>query len=206
MTSPPSGPPPDEPADDAAPQDIPPAYQEDIAPQVDPPLDYPPQSPAGPTPPSPGYFPGDLRQPPGCLPPRGDHQQPYGYPPGYAPPPAGYPPPPAGYPYGGPPKPEPRISIAMVILGPFIYAGINFVIALMAIMTAGSRVEPNQSNTVLGFGAVLLALIAFGGGAALLRSRNPNARGLGVGLMVGWALMSLFTAGFCTGINPELYK
>ncbi|ART73484.1 hypothetical protein BTO20_07740 [Mycobacterium dioxanotrophicus] len=96
--------------------------------------------------------------------------------------------------------------MAMVILGPFIYAGINFVIALMAIMTAGSRVEPNQSNTVLGFGAVLLALIAFGGGAALLRSRNPNARGLGVGLMVGWALMSLFTAGFCTGINPELYK
>jgi hypothetical protein len=73
-------------------------------------------------------------------------------------------------------------------------------------MTAGSRVEPNQSNTVLGFGAVLLALIAFGGGAALLRSRNPNTRGLGVGLMVGWALMSLFTAGFCTGINPELYK
>jgi hypothetical protein len=157
-------------------------------------------------PPSPGYFPGDLRQPPGYLPPRGE-QQPYGY----APPPAGYPPhagypPPAGYPYGGPPKPEPRISIAMVILGPFLYAVINFVVALMAVMTAGGGVEHEESNKVLAFAAVLLLLIAFGGGVALLRSRSPNARGLGIGLMVGWALMSLFTAGFCTGINPELYK
>lgn len=204
MTSPPSGPPSDEPADDSAAQDIPPAYQEDIAPQGGAP-DYPPQPPPGPAPQSPGYFPGDLRQPPGYLPPRGDQQQPYGGSPGYTPPPAGYPTAP-GYPYGGPPKPEPRISMAMVILGPFVYAVINFVIALMAVMTAGSRVEPQQGNTVLGFGAVLLALIAFGGGAALLCSRSPNARGLGIGLMVGWALMSLFTAGFCTGINPELYK
>jgi hypothetical protein len=93
----------------------------------------------------------------------------------------------------------------MVFLGPFLYAGINFVVALMAVMTAGGA-EHHDSNKIMVFAAVLLALIAFGGGAALLSSRSPNARGLGIGLMVGWALMSLFTAGFCTGINPELYK
>jgi hypothetical protein len=202
MTSPPSGPPPDEPPGDSAPQDIPPqdippAYQDDIAPQDypygDPPPDYSPQPPPGPTPPSPGYFPGDLRQPPGYLPPRGDQPPPHGYPP------------PGSYPYGGPPKPDPRIAVAMVFLGAFLYTGINLVVGFMAVM-ASNGVELQDSNKVLVFAAVLLALIAFGGGAVLLRSRSPNARGLGVGLMVGWALVSLFTAGFCTGLNPEMYK
>jgi hypothetical protein len=142
---------------------------------------------------SPGYFPGDLRQPPGYLPPRGDHPQPYGYPP------------PGSYPYGGAPKPEPRITIAMVFVGPFLYAAINLVVGFMAVI-ASNGVDHQDSNKVLVFAAVLLALIAFGGGAALLRSRSPNARGLGIGLMVGWALVSLFTAGFCTGLNPEMYK
>lgn len=205
MTSPPSGPPPDEPLGDSAPQDIPPqdippAYQEDIAPQdyphSGPPPGYPSQPPPGPPP---GYFPGDLRQPAGYLPPRGDHPPPYGYPP-----PGSYPPP-GNYPYGGPPKPESRISIAMVFLGLFLYAGINLVVGFMAVM-ASNGVESQDSTKVLVFAAVLLALIAFGGGAALLRSRSPNARGLGIGLMVGWALVSLFTAGFCTGLNPEMYK
>jgi hypothetical protein len=28
---------------------------------------------------------------------------------------------------------------------------------------------------------------------------------MGLGLMIGWALWSITTAGFCTGINPGLY-
>ena len=44
-----------------------------------------------------------------------------------------------------------------------------------------------------------------GGGAALLAVRNPHAKGVGLGLMIGWALTSLVTVGFCTGINPALY-
>ena len=34
---------------------------------------------------------------------------------------------------------------------------------------------------------------------------SPYAKGLGLGLMIGWAVTSLFTVGFCTGINPEMY-
>lgn len=58
---------------------------------------------------------------------------------------------------------------------------------------------------ILGAAAVMLALTAFGGGAALLTVRNPQAKGVGLGLMVGWALVSVVTVGICTGINPSLY-
>ncbi len=131
--------------------------------------------------------------------------EPQGPPPGYPPPPPqGYPvyqyPP--GYPYG-PPPPQPRISAVMVILGPFLYAALNLVIGFIAFIGAGSTDNP---DIVLGGTAVLLALIAFGGGATMLFSKNPTTKGLGIGLMVGWALVSLFTAGLCTGINPDLYS
>ena len=61
------------------------------------------------------------------------------------------------------------------------------------------------ANVVFGTSAVVLALIAFGGGAVLLLLRSPYAKGIGLGLMIGWALTSVFTVGFCTGINPGLY-
>ncbi|OLO98602.1 hypothetical protein BVU76_30020 [Mycolicibacterium porcinum] len=94
----------------------------------------------------------------------------------------------------------------MVILGPFLYAALNLVIGFAAFIGAGASDSAGGSpNAVLGGAAVLLALIAFGGGTLMLLSKNPTARGLGIGLMVGWALVSLFTAGFCTGVNPELY-
>ncbi|PEG56640.1 hypothetical protein H5U98_06665 [Mycolicibacterium boenickei] len=94
----------------------------------------------------------------------------------------------------------------MVILGPIIYAALNLVIGFLAFMGAGATDSAGGSpNAVLGGAAVLLALIAFGGGTLMLLSKNPTAKGLGIGLMVGWALVSLFTAGFCTGVNPELY-
>ena len=53
--------------------------------------------------------------------------------------------------------------------------------------------------------AVMLFLIAFAGGAGLLASHNRYAKGLGLGLMIGWALLSLFSVGFCTGVNPAMY-
>ena len=34
---------------------------------------------------------------------------------------------------------------------------------------------------------------------------QPLCEGLGLGLMIGWALTSLVTVGFCTGINPTMY-
>ncbi|OFB37766.1 hypothetical protein BA059_17560 [Mycolicibacterium sp. (ex Dasyatis americana)] len=94
----------------------------------------------------------------------------------------------------------------MVILGPFLYAALNLVIGFIAFMGAGATDSAGGSaNAVLGGAAVLLAFIAFGGGTLMLLSKNPTAKGLGIGLMVGWALVSLFTAGFCTGVNPDLY-
>ncbi|MGW4097346.1 hypothetical protein [Mycobacterium sp. NPDC004974] len=147
--------------------------------------------------------------------------EPQGIPPAYhgdpsapPPPPPGYPaypyPPdyqyPPGNPYGPPPQPERRISVLMVVLGPVIYAALNLVIGFAGFMGAGAADSSGgNTNLVLGGTAVLLALIAFGGGTLMLLSKNPTTKGLGIGLMVGWALVSLFTAGFCTGINPELY-
>ena len=124
---------------------------------------------------------------------------------GYGPP-QGYPPP--GYPpYGHPappPSPPRRISIPMVFVGPLIYVVLNMVIGFLAFVVAGSTTT-QASNTVFGITAVVLALIAFGGGAALLAVRSPYARGIGLGLMIGWALTSVLTVGLCTGLNPDLY-
>jgi hypothetical protein len=87
----------------------------------------------------------------------------------------------------------------MAVLGVFVYFTVNFVIAFMAIVAVDS------GKGVLIGAAMLLAAIAFGGGGALLARPSPTAKGLGLGLMIGWALTSVFTAGFCTGLNPTMY-
>jgi hypothetical protein len=91
----------------------------------------------------------------------------------------------------------------MVFAGSGLYFAINLFVGLALITVAGSTSQ--GGNAVLAGAAVLLVLIAFAGGAALLASSNRYAKGLGLGLMIGWALTSLFTVGFCTGINPAMY-
>jgi hypothetical protein len=90
----------------------------------------------------------------------------------------------------------------MVFAGVPLYSTLNVVLGFVIVGIAGSS---TSHGVVIGVGAAILALIAFGG-AALLATRNPNAKGLGLGLMIGWALTSLLTAGFCTGLNPALYS
>lgn len=129
-------------------------------------------------------------------------------------PPPPPPPPGPGYGYGPPPGyplqahppavPPRRISIGMVFVGPLIYAAVNLVVGFLAFIIAGSS-STGSPDAVFGVTAVGLALIAFGGGAALLMMRSPYAKGIGLGLMIGWALTSVLTVGFCTGLNPELY-
>ncbi|MCV7214450.1 hypothetical protein H7J51_04020 [Mycobacterium crocinum] len=130
--------------------------------------------------------------------------------PPWNPPPAGYPPPPGyqppgqyGYPPLGPPPwqpPTPRISVGMTFLGAFLYMPLNFVVGFAVLaMSEGS------GHGALVAGAVLLAIIAFGGGATLLATSNANGKGFGLGLMIGWAVLTVVSVGFCTGINPELY-
>lgn len=145
------------------------------------------------TSPPPGPAPGEDPDaiPPQYLPPQ---QIPYGYPP----PPPGYLPP--------PPESRSRISIGMAFLGSLLYAVLNLVLGFIAFFAAGvAHGQTGSQYVILGFTALLLAAIAFGGGALLLRSASPHAKGLGLGLMIGWALVSLFSAGFCTGINPSIY-
>lgn len=164
----------------------------------------PPGAPPGP-PPDEG--PGDSPQaiPPQDSPPAYQYSTlpPPGPPPSYPPP---WPPPPPGHPYGPPPPPKSRISIGMVLIGPILYATINLILGFMAFFAAGSYdSQGGNPNIVLAAAAVSLAVLAFGGGFLLLRQSSPHAKGLGIGLMIGWALVSLCTAGFCTGVNPALY-
>jgi hypothetical protein len=114
------------------------------------------------------------------------------------------PPYPGGYGYPPPPPPPPKkISIGMVFVGAPIYVALNSLLGFMAFIIASS--STGSANVILAAAAVMLALIAFGGGAALLAVRSPQAKGIGLGLMVGWALVSLVTVGICTGLNPSLY-
>lgn len=122
-----------------------------------------------------------------------------------APPPPPPPGPPPGWYPPQPPRPEKNtgLVIGVAAAGVVLYTAFNFVygFVVIAIAADGSR----TSTITVGIAAVLLALIAFGGGAALIAVRKPWAKGLGLGLMIGWALVTIVTVGFCTGVNPGLY-
>lgn len=141
----------------------------------------------------------------------GDAETAYQLPPAYLPPPAHYPyysPPPApGYPYqqGRPPPPASRISIGMVFAGCALWAIVNVFVALAAIVVSAGAAS-GSDNVIFGVAAVGLVGVAFGVGGGLLATRNRHAKGLGLGLMIGWALTSLLTVGVCTGINPGMYS
>ncbi|TDO08862.1 hypothetical protein EV580_4892 [Mycobacterium sp. BK086] len=143
---------------------------------------------------------GDVPPPEDPLPPAYLPQQPwYPQPPAYPPP--GYRPP-GQYdapPPGLPPR-RPPISVGMAFLGVFIYFAINFVVGFAVLSASGG-----SGHVVVATGAAALALGALGGGAALLATKNSNAKGLGLGLMIGWAFLSVVSVGFCTGLNPEMY-
>ena len=141
-----------------------------------------------------GDIPPDDSLPPAYLPPPPPYPPPYPPPPGYRPPGQyDYPPP-------APPPRRPRISVGMTFLGVFLYFAFNLVMGFAVLAIAGSN-----GNTAVAAGAVVLALAGLGGGGALLATSNPTIKGLGLGLMIGWAFLSLVSVGFCTGLNPEMY-
>ncbi|UCZ59140.1 hypothetical protein [Mycolicibacterium phocaicum] len=147
----------------------------------EPPIDYPDDEPGnGPAPgQNPPHYPQYPQYPP---------QYPQ-YPPQY---------PQYGYPAPNVPNPN-AISVGGVIGGVFMFPVLNFVIGFGTVMLA------DQGKVLLGFGAALLALVAFGGGFALWKTGSPVPKGLGLGLMIGWALTSILTVGYCTGLNPTMY-
>ncbi|WP_237103344.1 DUF1129 domain-containing protein [Nonomuraea sp. MG754425] len=91
----------------------------------------------------------------------------------------------------------------MFFAGLAIYSVINAVVGFFAFFAALS--SPDNSTPYLIIGAVVLALAGLGAGIGLCFVRNPWSRGTGLGLMIGWALWSILSAGLCTGINPSLY-
>ncbi|MGP4094279.1 hypothetical protein [Nonomuraea sp. KM90] len=89
----------------------------------------------------------------------------------------------------------------MLFAGLAIYSTLNVVVGFFIFFAAMGE----DGTAFMIVGTVLLALSGLGAGIGLCFVRKPWARGLGLGLMIGWALWSILSAGFCTGINPGLY-
>jgi hypothetical protein len=104
-----------------------------------------------------------------------------------------FPPPPP------PPKPprQPGLTVALAFAGVFGYFIVNVVVGLLALSF--------QSTIAIGVAAGFLLILGLGVGLTFVILRQPWSRGLGLGLMIGWALASIVSAGYCTGINPGMY-
>ena len=82
-------------------------------------------------------------------------------------------------------------------------SGLGTFILVDAIMmySAFERNIMHQQNLDLVAQALGLVLLAFGLGGFLAYKMTGFIRLFGVGLMCGWTFMTLFSLGFCTGIN-----
>jgi hypothetical protein len=96
------------------------------------------------------------------------------------------------------------VAVGLAFVGLLVYSVINTFVGIAVIFAAMGN--DSTSAGLVAAGAVALALVGLGAGAGLLFLRRPWATGLGLGLMIGWALWSIVSAGFCTGLNPELYS
>lgn len=124
-------------------------------------------------------------------------QPPQGYPPAYPPP--RYP----GYPPGYPPS-RPSNDTGIVIGFAFVGITVSVVVNILVMIAALSLVGVDSNNgndgtQFLWISGVLSVVIAFGGGGALIAIKKPWTKGMGIGLMIGWALMSILV-GFCVSI------
>lgn len=91
-------------------------------------------------------------------------------------------------------------------MGVLAWIAINLVVGFATLFSSGTGFE----NATFATAAVLLAAGALVGGGVVawvgIRTGRPVLNGLGLGLMIGWALTSIVTAGWCTGLNPALYS
>ncbi|MEO3799955.1 hypothetical protein [Nonomuraea sp. B1E8] len=94
--------------------------------------------------------------------------------------------------------------VAFTFLGLAVYSVVNAVLGF-AVFVAAMDADGGSTPYVI-VGAAVLALVGLGMGIGLCLVRGKVwARGTGLGLMIGWALWSILTAGLCTGLNPGLY-
>lgn len=132
------------------------------------------------------------QQPPVQQPP------PQGYP-GYPPPPLpSYPP---GYP-SPPPRPsnDAGTVIGFVFVGITVSVFLNILVMIAALALVGAdSTTGNDGTQFLWISGVLSVVVAFGGGGGLIALKKAWTKGMGIGLMIGWALMSILV-GFCVSI------
>ncbi|MGE2818242.1 hypothetical protein ACQI5H_24345 [Mycobacterium heidelbergense] len=95
-----------------------------------------------------------------------------------------------------------HISTGSVIAGIGLFIAIN--VPVFIAVNRYAVTHPHSHAMVIG--AVALGVIVFGGGGTLLAVGNPTAKAIGLGLMIGWALVSVLSAGYCTGLNPAGYR
>lgn len=102
-----------------------------------------------------------------------------------------------------PPRGSTGVVVAMTFVGVVLFAVVN-VAAFVATLSVADAVGSGKL-LIVAIAASLLAAVALGGGALLIRLRRPWTRGLGLGLIVGWVLATLVSAGLATGVNPAIY-
>ncbi|MFD4458909.1 hypothetical protein [Nocardia sp. NPDC058480] len=122
------------------------------------------------------------------------------FPPG---PPPNMPPPPPHQ--GGKPPGQGGQVAAMALAGAMAFIVANAMAGFFVFMVVASINDDTATKVLFGLTAVAGAAVAFGGGWLLIRRKRPAPKGFGMGLMIGWSLVTVCTAGLCTAINPELY-
>lgn len=84
---------------------------------------------------------------------------------------------------------EPKVSLGMMFCGLVAIVPIDLFL-VYALLDAGGR-------SVL---AIVLAVVAFVGGCVLCVIRSPAARGFGIGMMLGWVVLTVVSGGVYTGL------
>ncbi|MGN9837699.1 hypothetical protein ACTMTI_06230 [Nonomuraea sp. H19] len=106
--------------------------------------------------------------------------------------------PPSPPPSSEPPR-QTGLIIGLACTSIFGYLVINLAVGLAV-------VSLETTTVAIAVAAGFLALLGLGAGLTLVLLRKPWSVGVGLGLMIGWTLASIVSAGYCTGLNPEMYR
>jgi hypothetical protein len=95
-----------------------------------------------------------------------------------------------------PPRRRPSVSLGAVFLGALVVIGL----AVGAVAAVGSG---NGGGIIQGVlpGAILITLLA---GSVMVFIPRPFVRGLGIGILIGWAVVIIVGAGVCVAILANL--
>ncbi|WP_436491913.1 hypothetical protein [Actinokineospora sp. HUAS TT18] len=86
--------------------------------------------------------------------------------------------------------PSSGVSPGMVLVGAAAFLPLDLMVLLIVHSGGGTAL-----STV-----VLLGLAVFGGGLILVLTPNRSARGFGIGLLLGWVIVTVVTGGAFTGL------